>query len=54
MSGKYIITWDETEYREKSKDDVITMLMALWSASTGTPIRVEWPDGSFSERKGFD
>ena len=47
----------ETEYlsfSEKSKDDVIARLLALFSQATEYSIRVEWPDGAYIEYEGVE
>jgi len=41
-------------FEEKNKDEVISLLMSQWHASTGTGLRVEWPDGSYIELEEFE
>lgn len=49
----YKLTIDGQEYRERNKDDLINMIIALWNERTGVGIRVEYPDGSFWNYEGF-
>tara|TARA_R110002012_G_C11606486_1_gene607796 strand:- start:562 stop:720 length:159 start_codon:yes stop_codon:yes gene_type:complete len=49
---KYIVTTEYNTYKEKSKDQVISMLLALYSDATGYPIAVTWPDGSTISYEG--
>lgn len=48
----YKIETQHQTYTEKSKDDVIAMLLALYSEATMYPIKVTWPDGGSISYEG--
>lgn len=50
MSYKIVVSG--VTFTEKSKDDVIARLIALFSDNTLYPIKVTWPDGQYIEYEG--
>lgn len=53
MPKRYIIEYDHSEYsKEKSKDDIIQMLMGLLNGDGVIQIKITYPDGSFYEFTG--
>ena len=50
----YKIETEFQKFTEKSKDDVIALLMLLYSEATEKYLKVTWPDKTIIEYDGVD